>query len=140
MANLRAAMPRTSLTTTAWNEPRARAFLDAAHAKMAAGTGMSDRTFERMAALADPAASLSRASFETALQRAGWSEGRIRRALADVRGQERRLLPRLRFDPSGRDIAFFVVGTSLCGSVAGGTAALGFALGWLLLHVLRLLP
>lgn len=81
-----------------------------------------------------------RAAHQCALQRAGWSQGRIRRALAEVRGRDTRLAVRLRFKPSGRDVAFLAGGASLCGVAAGGTGALGFIVGWIILHVFDLLP
>jgi len=74
-----------------WNQDAARSFLDDARHKMASGTGMSDRSLERMAILAEPGASLSRTTFRHALRRVGWTERRIERAIQSVQPPRARL-------------------------------------------------
>ena len=135
-------MSRTALATTSstWNEERARAFLDAARTQMARGVGTSDRTFDRMAALADPDASSSRARFETALQRAGWSPRRIRKALTEVRDRNNRVVLRAQFTPWTREVVMPIATGACCVLCFAffGSAGVGvFLTGWVLWRYFR---
>lgn len=109
-----------------WNENAARSFLDEARHKKASGTGMSDRSLERMAILAEPEASGSRTTFRHALRRVGWTERRIERAIQSVQP------PRARYSiqfgpeiaPQGWNLTRFVITVCLLVAVFFGPHAI----------------
>lgn len=70
----------------AWSETKAALVLRTAQHQLASGDGTSDRTLGRIAAVSDELAASSRARFIQALQKAGWSDRRVRRALVEVEG------------------------------------------------------
>jgi hypothetical protein len=67
-----------------WNVKKAQEELDAAQHRLASGTGTSDRTLARIAAVSHEQAALTRDGFVEALVRADWSNRRIDAALARV--------------------------------------------------------
>lgn len=67
-----------------WNQGKARKFLNEQLDRRAEVAGLSDRALARLSALSDPAAPSDRRSFVHALEKAGWSERRIARALREV--------------------------------------------------------
>lgn len=67
-----------------WPRRKAEKLLREAHAEAARGSGMSNRTLDRLAALADPEAAVSSTSFVAALRAAGWRERRIAGALRSL--------------------------------------------------------
>lgn len=93
----------------AWSAEKAATVLEEARHQLAAGGGMSDRTLGRMAALSDPDAAADRESFVDTLERVGWGDRRIARALVRVEGEPPRQLASQR----GRASAAAVVAMSL---------------------------
>lgn len=79
------AMPLQTTTrrTAPWDPDIARRYLDDVLHERAACPGISDRTLERLAALADPM-NPNKAAFVLVLNQAGWSPKRIARACAEV--------------------------------------------------------